>query len=80
MQEPEAEKQEVASPVVMDFMTSGQKSTVLNHNGKILELFKQGKSEVEIAKEMGLGVGEVKLVVDLYDNMIKYETLETEGK
>ncbi|MBP3204521.1 MAG: hypothetical protein J6M66_03755 [Lachnospiraceae bacterium] len=80
VQEPEAEKQEVASPVVMDFMTSGQKSTVLNHNGKILELFKQGKSEVEIAKEMGLGVGEVKLVVDLYDNMIKYETLETEGK
>ncbi len=80
LQEPEAEKQEVASPVVMDFMTSGQKSTVLNHNGKILELFKQGKSEVEIAKEMGLGVGEVKLVVDLYDNMFKYETLETEGK
>ncbi|MBQ8117166.1 MAG: hypothetical protein IJ147_03820 [Lachnospiraceae bacterium] len=80
VQEPEAEKQEVASPVVMDFMTSGQKSTVLNHNGKILELFKQGKSEVEIAKEMGLGVGEVKLVVDLYDNMFKYETLETEGK
>ena len=80
VQESEAEKQEVASPVVMDFMTSGQKSTVLNHNGKILELFKQGKSEVEIAKEMGLGVGEVKLVVDLYDNMFKYETLETEGK
>ncbi len=80
VQEPETEKQEVASPVVMDFMTSGQKATVLNHNGKILELFKQGKSEVEIAKEMGLGVGEVKLVVDLYDNMFKYETLETEEK
>jgi hypothetical protein len=37
-----------------------------NQNGLVLELFQQGKSEVEIAKELGLGVGEVKLVLDLY--------------
>ena len=37
-----------------------------NNNEKILEMHKQGKSTVEIAKELGLGVGEVKLVIDLY--------------
>ena len=35
-----------------------------NNNEKILEMHKQGKSTVAIAK--GLGVGEVKLVIDLY--------------
>ncbi len=40
-----------------------------NSNEKILELYKQGKSNVVIAKELGLGVGEVKLVIDLYKNM-----------
>lgn len=37
-----------------------------NNNEKILEMHKQGKSTVAIAKELGLGVGEVKLVIDLY--------------
>ena len=37
-----------------------------NNNEKILELSHQGKSNVEIAKELGLGIGEVKLVVDLF--------------
>jgi len=40
-----------------------------NSNDRILELYKQGKSKVAIAKELGLGVGEVKLVIDLYRNM-----------
>lgn len=40
-----------------------------NSNEKILELYKQGKSNVAIAKELGLGVGEVKLVIGLYKNM-----------
>lgn len=40
-----------------------------NSNDRILELHKQGKSKVAIAKELGLGVGEVKLVIDLYQNM-----------
>ena len=38
----------------------------LNNNQKILKLHKQGKSIVEIAKELKLGQGEVKLVIDLY--------------
>lgn len=37
-----------------------------NNNERILKLHRQGKSTVAIAKELGLGVGEVKLVIDLY--------------
>lgn len=37
-----------------------------NSNERILELYKKGKSNVAIAKELGLGVGEVKLVIDLF--------------
>lgn len=37
-----------------------------NNNGKILALAKQGFDTVSIAKSLGLGVGEVKLVIDLY--------------
>lgn len=38
-----------------------------NHNLQILSLHKSGKSAVEIAKELGLGTGEVKLVIDLFE-------------
>lgn len=37
-----------------------------NNNERILELASKGKSNVEIAKELGLGIGEVKLVIDLF--------------
>lgn len=37
-----------------------------NNNEKILQLSKEGKSNVEIAKKLGLGIGEVKLVIDLF--------------
>lgn len=37
-----------------------------NHNDLILKLHSEGKSNVAIAKELGLGVGEVKLVIDLF--------------
>lgn len=38
-----------------------------NNNEKILEMHKQGKSNVAIAKELGLGVGEVNLVIGLFE-------------
>lgn len=41
----------------------------LNNNERILELHRMKKSNVAIAKELGLGVGEVKLVIDLYKGM-----------
>lgn len=37
-----------------------------NNNERILRLSAEGKSNVEIAKELGLGIGEVKLVIDLF--------------
>lgn len=40
--------------------------TAKNKNEKVLALHKEGKSNVAIAKELGLGVGEVKLVIDLF--------------
>lgn len=38
-----------------------------NNNERILELHQAGKSDITIAKELGLGIGEVKLVIDLYE-------------
>jgi len=43
-------------------------SNSMNNNDKILALHKAGKSNMAIAKELGLGVGEVKLVIDLFKN------------
>ena len=39
-----------------------------NNNQKILDMHAQGKTIIEIAKELGLGVGEVRLVVDLFNS------------
>lgn len=36
-----------------------------NHNEEIIKLYKEGKSNIAIAKELGLGVGEVNLVIAL---------------
>lgn len=38
----------------------------LNHNDRILALYKEGFDKVEIAKRLNLGVGEVSLVIGLY--------------
>lgn len=43
-------------------------SEVDNTNDIILEMKRSGMSILEIARQLGLGVGEVKLVVDLYQN------------
>ena len=43
-------------------------SGVGNNKDKIFKLHKEGKSKVEIAKTLGLGIGEVKLVIDLFEN------------
>ena len=39
-------------------------------NQKILKFYKEGLDNRTIAKQLGLGVGEVKLVVDLYKNSL----------
>lgn len=41
-----------------------------NNNDRILRLHKEGVSTVDIAKELGLGVGEVKLVINLFKGAV----------
>lgn len=52
----------------ISFMKEGRKSGG-NNNERILEMHNDGKSNVAIAKALGLGVGEVKLVIDLFEGM-----------
>ena len=59
---------EIASGIAGDSLQK-EENQVYNNNDRIRELYRKGKSNVEIAKELGLGVGEVKLVIDLYKNM-----------
>lgn len=64
---PKAAKSErVAEP---DISFTKEEGSEGNHNERILEMHKQGKSNVAIAKELGLGVGEVKLVIDLFEGV-----------
>lgn len=52
-----------ANNVEILFATEGNEE---NSNDRILELHKAGKSNMAIARELGLGIGEVKLVIDLF--------------
>ena len=40
-----------------------------NNNDRILEMHNAGRSNMAIAKELGLGIGEVKLVIDLFEGI-----------
>ena len=40
-----------------------------NHNERILQMHRMGRSNMAIAKDLGLGIGEVKLVIDLFENV-----------
>ena len=60
-------KQEELRSVAIQF-TNG-KNNGRNSNERILELHKAGKSNMAIAKELGLGIGEVKLVIDLFEGL-----------
>lgn len=61
-------KAEKASKVDLS-MTAPDNSGGRNNNERILELHKAGKSNMAIAKELGLGIGEVKLVIDLFEGI-----------
>lgn len=43
----------------------------INHNEAILALHEEGKSSIEIARELMLGLGEVQLVIGLYEGKRK---------
>ena len=63
-----AEKAEKAGKVDISSIASPGKDG-RNSNERILELHKAGKSNMAIAKELGLGIGEVKLVIDLFEGI-----------
>ena len=53
----------------MDIQFAQEQNNGRNSNERILELHKAGKSNMAIAKELGLGLGEVKLVIDLFEGV-----------
>lgn len=58
-----------AGEVELHFTSSQPPTGGRNSNERILELHKEGKSNMAIAKELGLGIGEVKLVIDLFEGV-----------
>ena len=69
---PKAEEENLAKELVestedISIQFAPGEENGLNNNEKILKLHKQGKSNMAIAKELGLGIGEVKLVIDLFE-------------
>ncbi len=52
--------------IVDDYIRDDEEDAGVNNNDRILALSEQGLGTVEIARELGIGVGEVKLVIDLY--------------
>ncbi len=60
----EIEKKETSTPD--DLPMSPASARGKNNNERILQMHKKGKSNIAIARELGLGIGEVKLVIDLF--------------
>lgn len=56
-------------PEVVMTLNSAGETGGRNSNERILELHKAGKSNMAIARELGLGIGEVKLVIDLFEGI-----------
>ena len=54
--------------VVMESMDNDMEESIIedNHNEDILRLYNEGRSDVEIARELSLGIGVVRLVIELY--------------
>lgn len=67
------EQKQVEEPVEnqmeMSYMAKVEPETIMasNCNEQILLMHSQGKSNLEIAKTLNLGMGEVKLVIDLFN-------------
>ncbi len=70
-EKPQKKEKNVAKkdPATISLQFDSSQGVADNNNEKILQLHQKGKSNVAIAKELGLGVGEVKLVIDLFKGM-----------
>lgn len=67
-QEEEAQPKAVESEKAAQKEKPARKREISNNNQMILKLYSQGKTNIEIAKELGLGIGEVRLVIDLFNS------------
>lgn len=63
---PETARKEVSAPGQRSENPQNTEDTGRNNKERIRTLYREGKSTVDIAKELGLGVGEVSLVIDLF--------------
>lgn len=65
-----AEEEPVINEItnLKEFQDVPEETPVLSKNEQILLLYKEGKDEVEIAKALDCGLGEVRLVLGLYNN------------
>ena len=61
-----SKKLELAKKTAAEIAQANIDKSEPNNNDKILELYRSGISEKDIAMELGIGRGEVKLVIDLY--------------
>ncbi|NLO10729.1 MAG: hypothetical protein GX129_12810 [Clostridiales bacterium] len=59
-------RQNVKVPAIEE--EDNNQSTISINNTEILKLYSQGKSVLDIAKQLGIGQGEVKLVIDLFSD------------
>ena len=63
---PAEDKKEQPSQETVLEMEDAEEEDQRSNKEKILELYRQGKSNIEIAKQLNLGVGEVNLVLGLF--------------
>ena len=61
---PEGFKEAVAAPIVESV---NDNNTIPYEENEIVNLYKEGYSEIDIAKKLGKGIGEIKLVLGLYN-------------
>ena len=64
---PAEDKEEQPSQEAVPEMEDAEEEDQRSNKEKILELYRQGKSNIEIAKQLNLGVGEVNLVLGLFN-------------
>ena len=63
---PAEDKEERPSQEAVPEMEDAEEEDQRSNKEKILELYRQGKSNIELAKQLNLGVGEVNLVLGLF--------------
>ena len=68
--EPEGIVPEIQAEEMSMLLDTEEKDDLKNNNDIILQLHKEGKSNLEIARALGLGLGEVKLVLDLFQGVM----------